>query len=111
MYRKERKDRNNEKDRSKKLREDVPEEEHERLRYSTNRPNRPSGNQRTSGFRHEQTDVRGLHGEHERWSGSGVPRDRFPTEHKRDRFDYQRPPGYHRGDHLRPDKRYVLTFC
>ncbi|KAK9890213.1 hypothetical protein WA026_010322 [Henosepilachna vigintioctopunctata] len=54
----------------------------------------------------EQSD-RTNYQEHERWSGGGgLSRDRFSGDHKRERFDYQRPSqGYHRDREYRGDKR------
>lgn len=98
--RKERKERSEkDKERSKRPREDASEEE--RSRYSSSRP-KVSGSQR-SGFRHDPPD---------RW-GSSVSRERIPVEHRRDRFEYQRAPGYHRDrerDHFRQDKRYLCLY-
>lgn len=50
------------------------------------------------------------HGDHERWN-CGQSRERFPVDHKRDRYDYQRVgSGYHRErDHIRFVNR-LLTF-
>ncbi|XP_022915044.1 chromodomain-helicase-DNA-binding protein 1 [Onthophagus taurus] len=99
----EKKDRNGEKERQKKPREDGNAEDDHNWRYNqTNRQSRkPTLPPRD--FRHDQ-----LPPDHDRWGGGvGQSRDRFPPDHKRDRFsDYQRGPGYHRErDHNRPDKR------
>lgn len=105
-YRRDRKERNNDKDRLKKLKEDV-DDEHYWSRDSSRSNRKPSSNIRP-GFRHDPNTDR-LHNEHDRWN-SGQPRERFPTDHKRDRYDYQRlGSNYHRErDHMRlGDKRQV----
>jgi chromodomain-helicase-DNA-binding protein 1 len=90
-----------EKEKKKKNREE-PEEEGEWSRYGRS-SRKPSSGIQKGGFRHEE---RLPHIDHERWN-VGQSRDRFPGEHKRDRFDYQRQGGYHRErvDFRSADKR------
>ncbi|KRT86668.1 helicase [Oryctes borbonicus] len=100
------KDRNMDKDRAKKSRDDIVEDDHNWQRYgSGGRGNRKLGAGQRPDFRHDPMMDRITH-DHDRWLGN-QPRDRFGMDHKRDRFqDYQRPPAYHRErDHPRPDKR------
>lgn len=103
---KEKRERNADKERSKKNRDDTSDESYDRSKYS-HRNNKKSLPPQRNNFwgNHEQFD-RGSHSDIERWSSS-QSRDRFSNDHKRDRFDYQRPPGYHRErDHSRAiDKR------
>lgn len=85
----------------KKQREKLSMEERDWERYNASRSNvQPNSGQR-SNFRPDQS---GSHSEHDRWSSQS--RDRFVSEHKRDRYDYQRLSGYHRDrEHSRCDKR------
>lgn len=97
------------KDRSKRPREDVSEDE--RARYNS-RVNKIPGSHRSS-FRHDQQNER--HVEHDRWNTN-----RFSNEHseykrehtyeyKREHYEHQRTSSYHRDrEHLRSDKRYCL---
>jgi hypothetical protein len=96
-----------EKEKKKKNREE-PEEEGEWSRYGRS-SRKPSSGIQKGGFRHEE---RLPHIDHERWN-VGQSRDRFPGEHKRDRFDYQRQGGYHRErvDFRSADKRFVSRVC
>ncbi|KAF2899454.1 hypothetical protein ILUMI_06728 [Ignelater luminosus] len=110
--RRDKKDRANDKDRIRKNRDDAAEEGHEWSKYS-NRNKKVSSSQRPNFWGgHDQFD-RGSHGDHDRWNNSQPRSDRFPMDHKRDRFDYQRPTGYHRErDHSRTtDKRHLKAHC
>ncbi|XP_019753581.1 chromodomain-helicase-DNA-binding protein 1 isoform X2 [Dendroctonus ponderosae] len=93
---KERREKHPDKDR-KRNREEISTEEEGEYRYNRHRT--------APTFRHTAPPV---HLEHERWSATGLPRERFPGEHpKRPFSDYPRVPGYHRGerDYNRGDKR------
>lgn len=93
----ERREKHQDKER-KRNRDEVSTEEEGEYRYNRHR-NAP-------GFRHGGPP---LHGEHERWLGGGMPRERFPGDHSNRQFnDYLRGggAGYHRErDYIRTDKR------
>lgn len=94
--RRERREKHQDKDR-KRNREEISTEEEGEYRYNRHRT--------APTFRHTAPPV---HPEHERWSASGLPRERFPGEHTKRPFnEYPRIPGYHRGerDYNRGDKR------
>lgn len=106
IFRRDKKDRGLDKDRSRKGREEMSEEGYEWSKYSNRNSKKAVGSQRSSFWgNHEQFD-RVSHNDHDRWNNS-QPRDRFSIDHKRDRFDYQRLSNFHRDrDHPRPgDKR------
>ncbi|KAJ3639673.1 hypothetical protein Zmor_003017 [Zophobas morio] len=94
---KEKRDKSEKEKEKKRKNRDEPEEEGEWSRYG--RSSRKPSSMQKGGFRHDQMS----HVEHERWAG-GQSRDRF-ADHKRDRYDYPRQGGYHRGDFNRSDKR------
>ncbi|KAJ8923662.1 hypothetical protein NQ315_010242 [Exocentrus adspersus] len=86
-----------EKERKRPREEVVPPEEETEFLF--NRHRKPGSSQKV--FRHEQPP----HVDHERWINN-PPRERFPVDHSKRPFDYQRPPGYHRErEYLRQDKR------
>lgn len=101
ICRKDKKDRVIDKDRERKPHRDEGEDEsHERSKYNVNRNRKPGG-----------TSQRPLpqgywdpHSDRERWNSSQVSHDRYPIDHKRERFDYQKPMGFHR-DHREHNMR------
>lgn len=112
IFRKDRKDRSNDKERSKRPREEASEDE--RSRYGS-RPNKMQPSHR-SAYRQDQSE-RGTHSEHDRYGSSrfaNEPHKDYGYEYKRDHYDrsdHPRSSGYHRDrEHPRTDKRYKKYF-
>ncbi|KAL3289544.1 hypothetical protein HHI36_022961 [Cryptolaemus montrouzieri] len=79
---KEKRDKHAEKEKKKSRESGTAKHDEDSSRYGRKPTNSPSSSSSKPGYRHDQPDRTG-YPEHERWSGSGQSRERFPGDHKR----------------------------